>query len=117
MTEFFRKLLMGLAFVGAFSGCPGPKPPPPPTPTPTPIVTGRPSTPIHTDLVLRSANGRFVMNGQPRTVAGGIPCWPTDGTDEKLIVDGKLIPYWWSLTSPEWIDHLKSKGRDRKSVV
>ena len=111
MIEFFRKLLMGLAFAGVLSGCPSPpQPQPTPTPTATPIVTGRPPEPVFTDLVLRSADGRFSMNNQPRTVVGGIPCWPTDGTDEKLIVDGKLIPYWWSLTSPEWIDHFKSKG-------
>lgn len=112
MIETLRKLLMGLALSGSLA-CgihTPPNPQPTPTPTPPPVQVGRPAEPLFLELLLRSNAGKFVMNDQPRTVAGGIPCWPTDGTDEKLIVDGKLIPYWWSLTSPEWIDHLKSKG-------
>jgi hypothetical protein len=97
--------LAGVVLMGASCGKPHPQPPTPPTPTPPPVETGRPTTPVFTNLVLRQSGGRFTS-----PFNGAIPCWPTDGTGEILKVDGRVIPYWWSLTSPEWIDHIKEKG-------
>jgi hypothetical protein len=108
-----NKVLAALALSLTFWGCPNPPnptPTPTPDPTPTPTSNTRPDTPVYTEYVLRQDGGKFTMNGQPYGLVGAIPCWPPDGTDEKLYVDGKLIPYWWSLVSPEWIDHVKAKG-------
>jgi hypothetical protein len=107
-----RRILMAAGFLavavllmGASCGKPHPKPPIPPEPTPPPVETGRPSGPVYTNLVLRQSGGKFTT-----PLVGAIPCWPTDGTGEVLRVDGRVIPYWWSLVSPEWIDHIKEKG-------
>ena len=103
--------------IGSLLGCPKPPTPTPsPTPTPTPVVDTRPAEPVYLDYLLRQEGGKFTMGGKPYDLVGAIPCWPTDGTGEQLYVDGKLIPYWWSLVSPEWIDHVKTKGANAVHV-
>jgi hypothetical protein len=74
-----------------------------------PPSEGRPTSPMYLPPV-RSEGGRWVRDGQPLNLVGAIPCWPTDGTGEKLIVDGQQIPYLWPLVSTEWIDHVRGKG-------
>ena len=98
--------------MGASCGKPKPPQPPEPPPTPPPVEqTGRPSGPVFTNLVLRQSGGKFTT-----PLIGAIPCWPTDGTGEVLRVDGRVIPYWWSLVSPEWVDHIKEKGANAVHV-
>lgn len=77
---------------------------------------GRPIAPVYLDLLMRGDAGRWNRGGTPHDLVGAIPCWPTDGTGDRLIVDGRLIPYWWPLTSPEWIDHVKTKGANAVHV-
>ena len=83
-----------------------------------PAVTGlseRAASPVYLPPV-RSENGVWMRDGKPFWLVGAIPCWPTDGTDEKLIVDGVQIPYMWPLVSPEWIRHVKTKGANAVHV-
>lgn len=115
MTEFLRRVLTGLSIAclgGAGLGCPKRHVTKPPVVEPTPpSQLGRPDAPLHTELLLRATPaGTITQAGKPHSVVGAIPCWPTEGNGERLIVDGREIPYWWPLVSPEWIDHIKSKG-------
>ena len=112
-----RAVWLGVILTCAYglAGCPPtpptPTPTPTPEPTPTPVVDVRPTSPVYTDLLLRTtAQGTWLRNGQAHQIVGAIPCWPTDGTGEKLIVFGRHIPYWWSLISREWMDETRVVG-------
>jgi hypothetical protein len=109
---FIGAVLITLTF-----GCPPPKPTPPPgptpgpTPTPTPAAAARPETPVFLSCMPRNdGTGRFMVDGVPFAMIGAIPCWPTDGTGEILRVEGREIPYLWTLFSKEWVGYLKTKG-------
>jgi hypothetical protein len=96
-------------------GCPKRKPPQPPQPPPvvTQDDTKPPAEPVGFDNALRQEGGRFVVAGQPFEVRGAIPCWPPDlpgGEPGPLRAAGREIPYMWTLTSAEWIDHAKAVG-------
>lgn len=115
MIELYRKFLMGAACacIGGASliGCGGNKPPVVvPTPPPPVVQSGRPDTIVGQDQMIRTQGAKFVINEKPHAVVGTIPCWPTDGTGDKLYVEGKLIDYWWPLVSPDWIEYTGTKG-------
>lgn len=103
--------VLAYGLLGADQCKPTPTPTPPPTPTPNPVVDVRPTSPVYLDLLLRaSPEGTWVRNGTPHTMVGAIPCWPTEGTAEKLIIFGKVTDYWWSLVSPQFMDTVAPLG-------
>lgn len=96
MIEFFRKLLMGLAFTGLLAGCPGPKPkptPPPPTPPPTQEVQFK-------ELELRQAGGVLTRGGAPHSANQFIAC----------CMEFPNPPSMWPGVSKSVIDYATSRG-------
>ncbi len=107
-------LLLACGLLALAAKCPPPtptpSPTPTPTPTPTPVVDTRPTSPVYTNLLLRQSQGKLIYpDGTSYRLVGAIPCWPTCD-DGCLKVDGKVVDYWWSLVSPQFMDAVKPKG-------
>lgn len=83
-----------------------------PAPTPPPDISYRPDIPVGLETLLRTKDQKFIRERQagPFAIAGAIPCWPPDGTGEKLYVDGVLTDYYWPLVSADWIKKTTAKG-------
>lgn len=75
-----------------------------------PPASGRPTDAVYTDTMLRQEGGRLTVGGQPYTLAGAIPCWPTSDEPGSLKVDGTPVDYDWSLVSTEWMNATGAKG-------
>ncbi len=86
MIEALRKLLMGLALAGFFTGCPGPNPPTPPTPTPPP-----PPGPVAQEMLLSTHDAKLWKGQEQVQLFMAVPCCvdPAPG---------------WPLFSKSWVD-------------
>lgn len=97
MIETVRRLMMGLAMAGFFSGCPGPNPPTPPTPTPP-----APPAAYKPEMLLTTQNAKIYKGDEQVNAFMAIQCC----MEAPAAVGNSR----WPLASESWMDYTLPYG-------